>query len=116
MKLSKNFTAGELSCRCGCGARPTRDLVRLLQRLRDELGRPLVVTSGARCERHNRAVGGARYSKHVTGEAVDLSCQDGVLRYALVQKALELGFTGVGVAKDFVHLDIRDESAVCWLY
>jgi NADH:ubiquinone oxidoreductase subunit D len=34
----------------------------------------------------------------------------------LVQKALEMGFTGVGVASTFVHVDIRETTPVLWCY
>ena len=28
----------------------------------------------------------------------------------------ELGFTGIGVAKSFVHVDTRDDTPVMWTY
>ena len=58
-----NFTPAEIACR-GSGAilidEPALDA---LQRLRDLLGRPLIVRSGYRSEAHNRAVGGAPRSR-----------------------------------------------------
>lgn len=44
----------------------------VLDPLREAYGRPIVVTSGYRCAKLNKAVGGARNSQHVTGEAVDI--------------------------------------------
>ena len=35
-------------------------------------GKPIIVTSGYRCEKLNRAVGGAASSQHVKGEAADI--------------------------------------------
>jgi hypothetical protein len=35
---------------------------------------------------------------------------------AIVSKALEHGFKGIGVAKSFVHLDTRDSEPVMWTY
>lgn len=50
-----------------------------LQRLRDALWRPLVVTSGYRSLKHNEAVGGAPASFHVKGMAADFKCPGAAL-------------------------------------
>ena len=34
-------------------------------------GKPLRVVSGVRCDRHNRVIGGAKLSRHITGMAGD---------------------------------------------
>lgn len=44
----------------------------ILQPIRDKYGKPLVVTSGFRCEKLNKAVGGAKTSQHCKGEAADI--------------------------------------------
>lgn len=50
---------------------------KVLDPLREAYGKPIIVTSGYRCERLNRAVGGAASSQHVKGEAADIrSVQD----------------------------------------
>jgi zinc D-Ala-D-Ala carboxypeptidase len=46
--------------------------VHILQPLRDMLGRGVFVNSGYRCLRVNEAVGGAKSSQHLTGEAADI--------------------------------------------
>lgn len=49
----------------------------ILDPLREAYGKPIIVTSGYRCEKLNRAVGGAASSQHVKGEAADIrSVQD----------------------------------------
>lgn len=49
----------------------------VLDPLREAYGKPIIVTSGYRCEKLNRAVGGAANSQHVKGEAADIrSVQD----------------------------------------
>lgn len=35
---------------------------------------------------------------------------------AVVENAVKLGFTGIGVAKSFVHVDIRETTPVLWCY
>lgn len=44
----------------------------VLDPLREAYGKPIVVTSGYRSERLNKAVGGVRNSQHVTGYAADI--------------------------------------------
>ncbi len=44
----------------------------ILDPLREAYGKPIVVTSGYRCEKLNRVLGGAKTSQHVPGEAVDI--------------------------------------------
>ena len=48
----------------------------ILQPLRDAMGVPITIGSGYRCSTLNIAVGGARGSQHLTGQAVDI-CIDG---------------------------------------
>ena len=50
---------------------------KVLDPLREAYGKPIIVTSGYRCEKLNKAVGGAASSQHVKGEAADIrSVQD----------------------------------------
>lgn len=46
----------------------------VLQPLRDKLGKPVIVTSGYRCQRLNshHLINGANNSQHLTGQAVDI--------------------------------------------
>ena len=44
----------------------------ILDPLREAWGAPIIVTSGYRCERLNKAVGGAVNSQHRKGEAADI--------------------------------------------
>lgn len=44
----------------------------ILDPLREELGVPLKISSGYRCLRLNNAVGGAKNSQHLTGQASDV--------------------------------------------
>lgn len=74
---SKNFKPEEF--RCGCNGRfccgyPTRMKVKELkniQAIRTHYGKPMIITSGLRCDRYNAEVGGIQDSKHKTGYAVD---------------------------------------------
>ena len=92
------------------------DFVFQLDDLRAECGFPFVVTSGYRSRDHSiektKKVGG----QHTRGNAADIQVTNGLQRMAIVSKALDRGFTGIGVAKSFVHLDTRDSEPVMWTY
>ena len=49
----------------------------LLDPLREKWGKPIIVTSGYRCQKLNRAVGGASKSQHLYGEAADIKAVGG---------------------------------------
>ena len=78
----KWFKEKEFACKC-CGQLPplARENVKalvevILDPVREKLGMPIVVNSGYRCEKHNKAVGGVKNSQHLKGEAADIHCQD----------------------------------------
>ncbi len=48
------------------------EIVSHVQEIRSGLGRPLDLNSGFRSPEHNRAVGGATFSRHIYGDALDI--------------------------------------------
>jgi uncharacterized protein YcbK (DUF882 family) len=109
--LSAHFSTSEFACKCGCGFGTRRgdvspELLHLLEQIRSEYGRPLVVTSGCRCPTYNEAVGGVKSSAHMRGKAADISVSGGANRRKLVDLAVMNFASGIGVAKTFVHLDV----------
>ena len=44
----------------------------ILDPLREAYGKPIVVSSGYRCAKLNRAVGGVARSQHISGQAADI--------------------------------------------
>lgn len=89
-KLSENFTLGEMIAsdtakKLGIDNTPNllaiyrlEELCKnLLQPIRDAWGKPIKVTSGYRCYRLNRAVGGSPTSAHPLGWAVDIKPASG---------------------------------------
>lgn len=99
--LTKHFTKAEMACQ-HCGVCLMRDtFMRKLQALRDAFGGPITVTSGYRCPDHNRAVGGAKDSQHVKGNAADIWAED-VER--LEMQAL-MFFPNVVKGPGFIHVD-----------
>jgi zinc D-Ala-D-Ala carboxypeptidase len=77
-----------------------------LQRLRDALGKPLILTSAYRSPAHNKAVGGAKNSMHMRGIAFDVRMEnhDPAEFEAAARTA---GFTGFGYypKSGFMHID-----------
>lgn len=113
-----NFSITELACRCGgrfCAGEYWHDpgFLDRLQLVRDAIGQPLTITSGHRCAQWNAYVGGAPRSEHKR-LAVDVSLQ-GRDRHRLYRRARDAGFTGFGLARQFLHLDRRAARAV-WYY
>ena len=75
---TKNFKVDEFKCKCGCGENEIdQRVINMAQEIRDELGVPIRINSGYRCEKHNANVGGVKGSKHTKGFAADLSCSLG---------------------------------------
>ena len=55
--LSKNFSKLEVQCPCSCGANQISSvLIEKLQKVRNIIGRPLIITSGVRCEFYNISI------------------------------------------------------------
>ncbi|GGB57131.1 MULTISPECIES: D-Ala-D-Ala carboxypeptidase family metallohydrolase [Henriciella] len=114
-----NFSIAELSCRCGgrfCGGEYWHDAQFLdaLETLRAAMrGSPLIITSGHRCAGWNAAVGGAPLSQHKRIAAdIALAGHD---RFALLRAAGQAGFTGLGLARTFLHVD-RRARPTRWYY
>ena len=107
------FSKEELQCRCGrfCNSACPMDAEFLdrIDRLRDNFGKPLRVTSGYRCPEHNSNVSSPGASgPHTSGKAIDF----GVSRddaHALLKSAMSMSFSGSGIAQKgsgrFIHLD-----------
>ena len=115
--LGSYFTTAEFACPCACGFGSTerdidKDLIESLNMMRILYGKPMVVTSGARCKDYNTTVGGLSNSAHLPHSltaqcrAVDISVTDGETRYDLLDLAYKLGVTRIGLAKDFLHFDV----------
>ena len=75
--LGFKLSSKEFKCKCN---RPTCNLTIMSPRLREswnisraQFGKPLKINSGFRCGPHNEASNGHPRSKHMTGDAIDIS-------------------------------------------
>lgn len=68
----KYFKDSEFTCECGCGLNLEKDgIKRIADEIREHFNRPMIITSGTRCVKHNKEVGGVAGSYHTTGNAFD---------------------------------------------
>lgn len=115
----QHFKQSEFDCpsEVGSGDNMWPRVVFMLDALRSLLGRPLPINSGYRTPAHNKAIGGAPKSAHMEGLAVDIGTRKltKAQRQTLIAYAIQLGFTGIGIAQTFVHLDMKARRA-SWIY
>lgn len=114
-RLTPHFTETELRCRCRrpeCDAVPMDQIfMQRLEALRVEWGKPLLPTSGQRCEFQNRLVGGAPDSYHLKGRAVDFWFQDTEELARFETLAAKFGMNGLGSGRHLIHCDNRPSMA-----
>ena len=132
-KLSKNFYKSEFLCKCGKCLYSMPDIdddilvseifIGKLQAIRNDIEKVLKINSGARCPLHNESVGGAVTSAHLVTmlkpcEAADISVKgwSGAAKYKLLRSALKHNIWGIGIAKDFIHLDSKKSRKAIWSY
>lgn len=108
-QVSENFNLREFQCPCCHVVMLHGRLLAALQRLRDMLSRPLIITSGYRCAAHNKAVGGVKNSLHMRGLAADIAA-DRAMADRLRTLAYDAGFSRIILypARSFAHLEISD--------
>ncbi|EAS1809073.1 DUF882 domain-containing protein [Salmonella enterica] len=111
--ISKYFKRKEFSCRCGCGQDTVdAELLAILEDVREHFGKPVIINSANRCPTHNKRVGGASKSVHLTGKAADIVVKgiapDIVHAYLTAKYS---GKYGIGKYKTFTHVDSRSKES-----
>lgn len=109
-QLSPHFRLIEFASRDGADevlVHPA--LVDLLETVREEFGEPIHVTSGYRSPSHNRAVGGARDSRHTMGLAADVIIKR-VSPSDIAEFAAKHAIGGLGTYSTFCHLDVEGHN------
>ncbi len=105
IKLTPHFRLSEFACRCCHHVCIDGRVPILLEGLRAMVGKPIFINSAYRCPSHNKAVGGAKASKHMDGTAIDIRCQ-GMQPEELARFARKIGFYGIGIYPGFIHADL----------
>jgi zinc D-Ala-D-Ala carboxypeptidase len=87
-----------------------------LDHLRHVCGFPFYITSGYRSPNHSIERAKRSPGTHAQGIAADIAVSGGAERMQIIKHAAAMGFTGIGVAKGFVHVDVRRTVPVAWCY
>jgi len=100
------------------GLKMNKYFLKVLDEARDIAGIPFKISSGYRTKKHNKAVGGVEGSSHTLGLAVDIHCNNSISRMIIIKAALEAGITRIGIASNFIHLDVDEDKPqnVIWTY
>lgn len=103
-----NFSKSEFDCRETSENKMVKSFMDRLQSLRNEYGKPMVISSGYRSPMHSIEARKVSPGSHASGRACDVVVS-GSDAYQLVGLAINHGFTGVGVSQKgdvrFIHLD-----------
>jgi len=126
MIKTKNFnpeTDRKLLCTCGhddCDKRSVNQFaLDRVQAIRDDLGRPMAITSGGRCPNHPKEVNKKKPGDHQKCTAVDVLYGSVLERNKLMVLAGRYGATRVAFGKNFVHMawtETDDHSVPTWEY
>jgi len=108
-KMANNFPRKEFECPCCGKVRASGWLIHQLNKVRDSHGKPMIINSGYRCEKHNKKIGGSSNSAHTRGLAVDIKCDNSLDRFSLTKLFFSVGFKRICVYSGWIHVDV-DES------
>lgn len=118
----KHFNFKEFECKCGCNSNDIdAGFVDKLDKLRDELGFPFIITSGYRCPEYNNKISSTGLAgPHTTGRATDILANR-LNAIKILSAAYDAGFKGFGVNQKgkgrFIHLDDIDRQfPTIWSY
>ena len=92
------------------------EFLELIDELRHRCAFPFVITSGYRSPNHPIEAAKSVPGTHANGIAADIKIEDGNTRFKILKQAMALGFTGIGIAPNFIHVDIRETTPVIWTY
>jgi uncharacterized protein YcbK (DUF882 family) len=112
VQFTPHFNSKEFECKCentDCiDQKISKELIEKLEKCRLEFKQSVIITSGYRCSKHNKSIGGAPKSQHVLGNAVDSRPKtlttDTMDEWT---KIIASTFKAIGIAQSFVHADVR---------
>ena len=126
MIQTKNFNPladKKLLCTCGhelCDQRSVNQFtLDKVQLVREDLGKPMTITSGGRCQYHPNEVRKSSPGDHQLQYAVDVYYTDMLFAVKLMVLAGRHGATRVALGKNFVHMawtPTADLSVPTWSY
>lgn len=112
-RVTPHFRVREF--RCWDGSDPVfvaLALAQLLEAVRVHFDAPVTINSAYRTPSHNKAQGGAARSQHLYGQAADIVVQGhSPVEVAAYAETLLPNTGGIGIYKNFVHLDVREKKS-----
>ncbi|MEP2640070.1 D-Ala-D-Ala carboxypeptidase family metallohydrolase [Roseobacter sp.] len=113
---AKHFTPREFASKGNGYVSVSKKMITALDRVRAAVGHPIRITSGYRDPAHNARVGGAKHSRHLISDAVDINLHglSSLQRHALTWHLLAEGFTSFGTYSrhGFMHADMRPHARI----
>ena len=114
-----SYEQDNLACPC-CGDKGmVVSFLENMDKLREDMCIPLIVSSGYRCRRYNEQKG--YIQTHASGKAIDILITNPDA-HRMTRIAFEMGFLGIGWQqkgqrnKRFIHLDKARTTPVIWSY
>ena len=121
----KYFKLSEFDCPFeeGSGSKMKPEFLEKLDEAREIAEIPFKITSGYRTKEYNedlikRGYKASRNSSHLKGLAADISVKDSKSRFIVFNSLLLAGFTRIGIAETFIHVDLDTDKTqnVIWTY
>ena len=110
------FKLSDFDCQETGNNEMSEEFLEKLDELRHVCGFPFIITSGYRDPSHSIEARKAKAGTHARGIASDIRINNGNEAYDIIKNAQSMGFNGIGVAKSFIHVDIRKGMPVIWSY
>ena len=110
------FKLSDFDCKETGNNEMSEEFLEKLDELRHVCGFPFIITSGYRDPSHSIEARKAKAGTHARGIASDIRINNGNEAYDIIKNAQSMGFNGIGVAKSFIHVDIRKGMPVIWSY
>jgi zinc D-Ala-D-Ala carboxypeptidase len=110
------FKLSDFDCQETGNNEMSEEFLEKLDDLRHVCGFPFIITSGYRDPSHSIEARKAKAGTHARGIASDIRINNGNEAYQIIKHAQSMGFNGIGVAKSFIHVDIRKGMPVVWSY
>lgn len=109
--ISPHFKVKEFACKDGSPIVFVDSyMVDILEILRKKLNTPITITSGYRTPEHNKKVGGAKYSYHMRGMAVDIRAKGKTAKEIAKELDKIVPMCGIILYNSWVHFDTRSSK------
>ncbi len=95
----------------------SKEFLFVLDEAREIAGIPFIINSAYRSPEHPLSIKNPS-SSHIKGLAVDIKATDSKTRFKIVKALIQVGFTRIGIADTFIHvdLDLDKTQNVIWTY